>query len=440
MYAFACDICAEEKVGKFSCSQCNFRACRPCMQRYAMDSVSDEPSCARCGVQWNSDEQIAHLTARFIDGPLRNKRRRSMVNAELARMESAMPAARKEWYSRQLRTLIERAEQLTVLWTNDPSGTSIDVVMNAYATVNKLQAQLRDEQQPRAALRCASRECHGFLEGNTGICFSCGLSTCVQCGELAPSGHVCNGDTLRTVRAISEQCRPCAGCLAMTVRVEGCPVMWCAHCHSFWNWDTGELINSNRQGVPHNPDHVHWQRGVRNGTARETGDIPCGGIPELQVVYDFLNATITADMHREVHLAQGMLLARNAVIHSHVLLRPVYPLTFNRETLCRDIRIAYILNDIPLHMFERNVEHRTRRMHFKKAVGAIVETFTLAGAESLSKLVARDMTLAECMDELGALRTLANGALEAVAGRYHRKVPLLRGDWKWNIPNRRQPV
>ena len=55
--------------------------------------------------------------------------------------------------------------------------------------------------------------------------------------------------------------------------------MWCVHCHTFWNWDTGQIIET-RRGTPHNPDHRQWMADDDRWRYREIDDIPCGGLPE----------------------------------------------------------------------------------------------------------------------------------------------------------------
>ena len=66
----------------------------------------------------------------------------------------------------------------------------------------------------------------------------------------------------------------------MTV-VRNCNQMWCVMegCNTAFDWVSGRIIT----GAVHNPHYYEWLRRT-GGQQRETGDIPCGGVPTYWVL------------------------------------------------------------------------------------------------------------------------------------------------------------
>ena len=70
-----------------------------------------------------------------------------------------------------------------------------------------------------------------------GACTACVRLTCTRCRTAVgpDEPHVCDPDQVASVRLITAETRPCAQCGMASMRVEGCPIMWCPQCHAFWN-------------------------------------------------------------------------------------------------------------------------------------------------------------------------------------------------------------
>jgi hypothetical protein len=319
----------------------------------------------------------------------------------------------------------------------NPSDDGLRLVQMLRQKIEQIQSAM--QAIGTTSMRCAHGNCGSFVDINTGMCITCNKATCVRCSHPINEGeqHVCDENTLASIRTMNSECKPCAGCNAMTIRSEGCPVMWCAHCHVFWNWDSGEII---RGRAPHNPDHRNWL--VRGGTApRELGDVPCGGVPTYETIHNNLTSILWAGAYvtnDQIIVANALLAARNCVQNAHMVVRPLFPVVTNQEMLCHDLRIGFLLGDMSKEKFEATVNQRISKSEFQAAVGPIIEMFTFSGIDILMKASSLETTaqMFECYFELMALKEMVNYELARVSGEYGRKVPVLIETWQWKLPHR----
>jgi hypothetical protein len=432
-----CNICAEENAGKITCTNCSFNMCRPCLKRYTLERPDAIPSCPSCNVQWTYEQQVSHLSATFVKGTLRKRKRDIALSQENVRLAASGPSAQKVYYSRQEKQLkIHLTRTIASLQTN-PSDTGLHLIQMLRHKIEQIQRRMH--AVGNTTVRCAHSNCGRFVDINTGACITCSKETCIRCSQPIVEGeqHVCDANTLANIQTMNNECRPCAGCHAMTIRSEGCPVMWCAHCHAFWNWDTGELI---RGRAPHNPDHRNWL--TRGGTApRELGDVPCGGVPTYEAIHNALTSVLWADTYvtnDQIIVANAFLTVRNCVENSHAIVRPLFPVVSNQEMLCHDLRIAFLLGDISKSKFEAKVTQRLSKSYFQAAVGPILEMFTFSGIDILLKASYIESTsqIFELYFELLALREIVNSELARVSSEFGRKVPVLTEFWQWKLPHR----
>ena len=264
-----------------------------------------------------------------------------------------------------------------------------------------------------------------------GRCDACGVVTGVRCGEARDPRHEphrCDPDVLASRAAVLRDCRPCVQCEAPTMRVEGCPTMWCPHCHAFWNWDTGRLIPS--RNAPHNPDHRAWAR------TRELLDVPCGGIPDGGALN---NAYVREYVRHKNELlgchAFGVLAAWESVLVAIAIRRTLQP----RDDV-QALRVARLLGDITDDQLGAILERRERTEHFHRNVDTLLETYVHSCAYVLQRFTEPHaaahqqhpvVTSASCLRELEAVRAFTLDALRAAGVAHARKPPLLNEFWMW---------
>lgn len=295
--------------------------------------------------------------------------------------------------------------------------------------------------------RCANNDCAvpGAVDAD-GRCAACGRTTCPRCGDLVgATPHRCDPATVESVAAIAHGCRPCARCGVPSARVEGCPVMWCVHCHAFWHWEDGRVLESRRGDVPHNPDHRAWlaTAGRRD---REVDDLPCGGLPTVQEVSVALvrdvfapglphNASFVVSMDALLTVDRTLLPALNAMRVTQRL-RHTYPCRRAVDPFA-GLRLAFLLGDLPDESaFAHALERHERSLAFRAAVGEVLATLVLSTCDVLQRLCAPHGP--DSFDVAGgamrALRDVTNAALADVERLYQRKTPRLTDEWRWSVP------
>lgn len=387
-----CSLCCEVRRTTRSCGACAVDVCAACARRWLEDGR--DPACPGCHRPWNTGEVRARTGNAFLSGPYRRARRRVLLNAQMPLLSRAVRLAQRER---------ERRMRISAGASAGASGTS------------------------SSALRCGLCSC--VTDPATGSCRACAVTTCSACGEVYEDGdvHVCHPHALASRAAILRECRPCVQCEAPTVRIEGCPTMWCPHCHAFWNWDTGRLIPSHR-GAPHNPNHRAWAR------TRDVLDVPCGGLPDggdLSGAFVREYVQRGEDLTLEVN-AITVLAAWESVMVALVLRRSFQP----RDTV-QSLRVSRLLGDIDDDKFAALLERRERAADFRRDVDALLETFVHSVSCVLQRLAepARaapyHVDCAQCVDELNAVRSLTADALHAAGIAHARKPPKIYSAWTW---------
>lgn len=448
-----CQICANPKIGRNCCSNCNFHMCRPCTKRCVEMSRSEEPQCPNCQIVWSKDEQYKLLTKRFVNTVVRKRQRDGVITREMARMEHTVPFARREFHQREFRRLNAVFQSmLTEVQSGSPTPLDVATLQQIQTQLQQVTQSIRDAKRSTLTSRslpCAHDNCHGRTDPTTGHCWTCRRVTCRHCTMAVEdiSTHVCDPEVVLSVNNIASECRPCANCSAMTARVEGCPVMWCANCHTFWHWETREIMPSRGgRNAPHNPDHRAWLAAAQAGlpAPRELGDVPCGGVPTYEDMHGALSQLIwrlPQINDNTLNIARWLIEIRNLVEHTHLRVRPQYPLVQDENMLSHDLRVALLLGDIVRPTFERRAEQRVRKVQYQQAIGPIVEMFTFCGIDILIRVVRAchdEYQLASCYFELDTLRNIVNHELEVVQREHGRKTPFLDRDWRWVLPYSRK--
>jgi len=190
-------------------------------------------------------------------------------------------------------------------------------------------------------------------------------------------GHVCNPDSIATVKLLKRTTQNCPKCATPITRSEGCDQMWCTQCQTAFSWKTGEIVT----GRVHNPHFYEWQReNSKDGTIpREIGDVPCGGMPNY---YSLFNTQGTTFWLGEVFIAYpskprlaGALLAH---AHRHVTHLYEIELPLARRPLRmyghnHDLGMGYLLKRYDEKYVRSQLSLRERHMDWFQSLIDLIE-------------------------------------------------------------------
>ena len=149
-----CSICLENykgvRMGKVTCQYCPTHACRPCQQRYLLQTFTD-PHCVDCKRGWSSEFMADNFPLSFRKDALRKWRRRVLMEREKATLpamqvyvEYKREAARLKNEVGRLRALLGN-EYVAVPGEEETVSGRYRTLKGVYDTCLKHYADLRTE-------------------------------------------------------------------------------------------------------------------------------------------------------------------------------------------------------------------------------------------------------------------------------------------------------
>lgn len=144
-------------------------------------------------------------------------------------------------------------------------------------------------------------------------CSSCQRLFCKSCGEhlsdkvsqeasieegsalsvdddVVDDEHVCNEEDIKSFKSILKVTKPCPKCGVRIQKSEGCSQMFCTHCHTGFDWVTGNIITANF----HNPHRTEWINQLRKEGQAISNNIT---LEDVLNPYGRCDATIIMTLH-----------------------------------------------------------------------------------------------------------------------------------------------
>ena len=430
MYNMSCTICNASNVSLPACA-CGTNACRRCARRCVLD-FTHSCACVGCQRPWSIDETLERIGKTFWNTTYRRMRRE-----HLRRRDETLLAETSHEVER-VRTERRLVAEMRVLADQIRRGNLS--LLPKYRLLRETLHHAPQQHRERVSVlrRCAEAECPGFLVevaeeeeervGTRFVCQTCNTQTCARCGERTSETHRCDEEMVASRDAIRRECKPCVRCHAPSARIEGCPTMWCPHCHTFWNWDTERVIDA-RGANPHNPDHRAYVT-QRRHARREVDDVPCGGLPDGIVVHTaFLRDSLAIN-----HLAVFAPIMIDALecIHLSQRMRHRYPVAWNPHEHFRAVRISYMLGDITAEVYETTLERMERTFEYRREIGTVLETLVLGSADIFQRFCGGEDDVVNACIALNSLRDLVDTRMVHLGQAFYRKPPRLESDWRWS--------
>lgn len=292
-------------------------------------------------------------------------------------------------------------------------------------------------QRREFIMKCANDTCRGFLSSNY-KCGTCEKWTCTQClvviGTEKDASHICDPNTVETAKAIKSETRPCPKCGTRIFKIDGCDQMWCVMdgCGTAFSWNSGHVVT----GTVHNPHYYEWLRRTGAGApAREVGDIPCGGLPNIYHMVSALRSSYIPDT------------TKNHIMETHRNIRELIDVRLRDyparpEALAnKEDDVQYLMNKLTEAEWQRQLELSEAKFNRKKEIGQILQTLATAGSDMMNYIVNQSTAMeppvyatwlsTTAVEQLEQLRTFGNDSLKNLAKRDRMAVPQFEDVWKW---------
>jgi len=197
---------------------------------------------------------------------------------------------------------------------------------------------------------------------------------------------------------------------------KNCDQMYCTSCHTPFSWKTGQIVT----GVIHNPHFYEWQRQQNGGVApRVPGDVPCGGLPWINIVRAILVSRKQED--------NGITRCHRMINHIREIEMIRYPDRMG-VTNNSDLRVMFLMHIIDEETWKRNLKMRQKRAEKDREIHQILEMFHISATDIFNTYVAGNiLTIQEPLEQL---RAYTNRNLLKIKHKYNVKVPYLEANWK----------
>jgi len=415
-----CSVCCE-KFNKttrknVTCPFCNFESCKTCVQTYLLSNV-ENAHCMKCKHEFNRGFVDSFCTKRFRNIEYKKHREQVLFEREKVRMPETQPQVERILRMREIRneyhTLMnvirgvmsdkreaQQLNQTTSIYENMEIELNIKID-DLVTEMNKLRNEYddpdnTDDSQRRFVRTCPSENCRGFIE-NDWKCGLCKKQFCKDCNEELTKNHVCNPQTVKTMKLINKDTRPCPKCGTMIHKIDGCQQMWCTSCNTAFNWKTGKI----ETGRIHNPHYFEFQK-----RSREHADVPCGGRPSVSELNSLNAPGILTDILMILNKIDRDLMYK-------------YVNIYDEDN--RHIRTSYMLGSINEEEFKTELQRRDKNKDKIQDIRDIYEMFSNSVSDFLRQWVINPEK--NILDDVYELLNYSNEIIFKIRNRYASSTP-----------------
>lgn len=420
-----CPICCTSFTGvlrkSIECTSCNFGVCTKCVKTYLLGSMKD-PHCMKCFVGWTREFIDSSLSKAFRAGELKKHREDILVDREKSMLPATMQLVEIEINKRNIKIEI-----------NDLQKEKIELVEKIRKIDEKINEKWYNLNRNRPKTieslviyqkPCPNDDCRGFL--SNWKCGMCDVKVCSHCHCIKNKDnddHECKEDDLATAKLLAKDTRYCPNesCRVPIFKIEGCSQMFCTKCHTAFDWRTGEIIKN--QSTIHNPHFYAWLREQNGGIIPRNQVDVCGGLPTIWNIIDTLKRRgIILDMskyHRGIQ---------------HILYYeiPGHPVNLVGGEIFTNLRIRYIMKDISLDEWKRELQRIEKKNEKNIAFRYIFEMFTNVGIDMFNQILRPDCVksdIIKIIEELEALRKYFNENIIKLYKRFDSRPKHIDKDW-----------
>ncbi len=458
-----CPICClsftQIKRKCITCLHCTRNACMQCWETYLPTVAVQQPKCMHCDVPWSDEFISLNFTRSFREGPMKRAREDRLLAVEEAMLpgtqEYAQIARRMDLKIETKKKLMEELRTSTAdnvkskskrshlrlnaeKYTENPEAYTNEMCLKKQIhwiskDIQELKRSIYEnpiqndqgkniERKPKVLgflHKCPAVTCTGFLDGNH-MCGMCRTTMCSDCLEPKESGHVCNPDSVASVKAMKRDSKPCPSCGMGISKIDGCDQMWCTECKTAFSWITGRI----ETGVIHNPHWYEWQRlqqGNNGGNANPRAPNPrargCWGDRPAYPNYITLHDA-------RYKYSDTVHMAHRCLTHLSVVTLPgLQPPRIDEKTNI-DLRIDYLLGKLEKNDWKQRLCTRAKKRDLDGSLRQILDTFITVAGEILWKYceeVSESFPNVRAKSELHAIRKYTNDSMRELLARHGSK-------------------
>ena len=469
---------------KVQCPYCPWATCRQCTKHYLSADDFAAPKCPDCKAGWSEEFLETALTKTFMLKEYKECRERVLYEVEKARLPETQEDAQRykaakeivdpvnaatkaireryeshpdkiafdaavggmketECYSEEYFTAYDAYKRMKREMQLEINGIEPDTIhtirhqVNLYGRMTEFAKATSTKSVWTFRMKCPLDSCEGFV-GMNWVCGLCSTKFCSDCHEkvaaetkVGDAVHVCNPDTVATVKTIHSEAKPCPKCATMISKIDGCDQMWCTQCKTAFSWRTGNV-----EDRIHNPHYYEWLR--RSGNQAELDRRAAadrGG--EVAVCQDWRqminDVTRLYWTNKDMRTDEMKMILGSIRLLEHINGSEIEQYSSYRRDVDdkkRVLRVRRLVHEITDEDWRNSLQRMEKQNNKDRRVVQILELFRNTGAEILYQICA-DRTIATKMnaiiDQVRQLSEYCLNELEKLGKRYNNKMP------KWDF-------
>lgn len=406
-----CSICCNKfnntSQKAVSCIHCNDTACRACVKQY-IGGLFEEAKCMFCSKPWTRSFIGSVMTNSYLSNEYKRHREDIVFDREQSTLPAMQPYLQAKKRMKQCSDRIKEIDALIPRLKHEKWGLLNERDRNSSffdgrrATPDNTAGTATDDNADKTFItrgHCPKENCNGFIDEGW-KCAVCDTAICSKCmDEKIDEGHVCDGNTLATIKQIRKDSKPCPSCRVRVYRIHGCSQMWCTNCNTAFCWSDLKILNTR---FFHNPHYAEWVSSRRNTNAPRDIEMPfCGNDIVHRNIADACEERYGSrrwDPYRMEYIGPEMFTKMynkistflNDLNDRHA--RYVLNQDEREEGVAyRTAKVKYLMGEMDKEKLKITVQRIDKRVSFKREFCQIVDMYTR---------VCKDILLLWCRKEL----------------------------------------
>lgn len=290
--------------------------------------------------------------------------------------------ARRSTFTTQLRELKKRISPIEK--EIDAAKTLITpykYTIQHYGIVRNTEGGGKAKTERKFIHKCPSSDCAGFLN-TSWECGLCNTKACKDCREpmVDTAAHVCNPETVETVKAIAKEAKPCPKCATLISKISGCDQMWCTQCKTAFSWNTGNIETT----VIHNPHYFQWMR--ESGQTVPRRDVPGDGC-NIEFRLDQVFRGRVSSVKKPMYFLSRIEQYRRH--HTDTILRRLqqHVREYEDDEWRRRFRVQHLVNELSEEEWKIKLQRKEKAYHKERSQLQLIDMYVNVCRDILAQLL-----------------------------------------------------